>query len=246
MIATEQAAKERDRVMKEIYTNKQNKEETTNLLIRKMFEKQDELNVHTNGSDWKQNKNLKWYRAIWTEAAELIDYTNWKWWRKQDVSIKDIEMELIDIWHFAMSDLLVRYTPTQYVTGTFLAFKSHFREPIKTDMNIIQEATEKLAYMTLRDEKFHLESFIDLCSSLNMDIEKIYKLYMGKNILNKFRQDHGYKTKTYIKDWNGQEDNIYLMKTLDNIKEIDDNFEKIVYDKLTQKYKTISKGVIIL
>jgi len=54
-------------------------------------------------------------------------------------------------------------------------------------------------------------------SGLNLDA--LYKLYVGKNILNQFRQDHGYKEGTYIKIWNGEEDNV----TMQNILEKNEN-----------------------
>jgi hypothetical protein len=38
----------------------------------------------------------------------------------------------------------------------------------------------------------------------------LYRLYVGKNILNQFRQDHGYKEGSYIKIWNGVEDNLVM------------------------------------
>ncbi len=50
-------------------------------------------------------------------------------------------------------------------------------------------------------------------SELNLDT--LYKLYVGKNILNQFRQDHGYKEGSYIKLWNGEEDNVVMQRILD-------------------------------
>ena len=35
-----------------------------------------------------------------------------------------------------------------------------------------------------------------------------------KNVLNKFRQDNGYKEGTYRKIWNGKEDNVVLSEIL--------------------------------
>ncbi len=211
-------------------------EQTIKSLIRKMFEKQDELNIHTNGTDWKTNKTLKWYRAIWTETAELIDYTNWKWWKQQDSSLKDIEMEVIDIWHFGLSDMMVQHDISKCIDNVFYAFKSKFEYPTRFGFVEVQDCAELFAYKTLNDHKFHLEPFIDLCSTLNMNIEQIYKLYMGKNILNRFRQDNGYKLKKYNKNWNGQEDNIYLMKFLQETEITEVDFDDIIYKKLTDTY----------
>lgn len=214
--------------------------ETDLKLVKKMFEKQDELNIHTNGEDWKNNKNLKWYRAVWTECAELIDYTNWKWWKKQDIKIKDIEMELIDIWHFGMSDMMTHTNINHCSINVVYKFEDAFKEfdkHIPYDIDSIQTFTELLAYSSLRSTMFILQDFVVLCSSLNMNIETIYKLYMGKNILNGFRQDNGYKEKKYIKIWNDQEDNFYLMKFLDETDITDESFEKTIYNKLYSEYQ---------
>jgi len=212
-------------------------DEHTKQLIRKMFEKQDELNIHTNGPEWRFNKNLKWHRAIWTETAELIDYTNWKWWKQQDSDLKEIEMETIDIWHFGLSDMLSKADKNSCIEDVFLAFKNRFESPIRFGFAEIQDCAETFAYWTLRDHKFHLEPFIDLCSVLNMNIEQIYKLYMGKNILNRFRQDHGYKQKAYQKIWNGHEDNYYLMNFLEETNIIEPVFDEIIYCSLEKTYK---------
>jgi len=204
-------------------------------LIRKMFEKQNELNIHTNGSDWKTNKDLKWNRAILIECAELIGHTDWKWWKKDDISLKDIEMEVIDIWHFAMSNMMTITTIDNCVENTFYAFKNF--ETIIFDLETVRYRTEVLIYNCSRDFKFHLDPFVKLCSVLNMNVDSIYKLYMGKNILNKFRQDNGYKEKTYIKMWDDKEDNFYLMKYLDRVIEIGDDFEEELYNFLQETYK---------
>jgi hypothetical protein len=49
-------------------------------------------------------------------------------------------------------------------------------------------------------------------SGLNLD--SLYQLYIGKNILNQFRQDHGYKDGSYVKVWNGKEDNVVMQNLL--------------------------------
>ena len=39
---------------------------------------------------------------------------------------------------------------------------------------------------------------------------------MGKNVLNKFRQDNGYKQGLYKKEWNGIEDNVIMNEILNS------------------------------
>jgi hypothetical protein len=63
-------------------------------------------------------------------------------------------------------------------------------------------------------EKF-MEAFIDVAVQSGLNLDALYKLYVGKNILNQFRQDHGYKEGTYIKMWNGEEDNVAMQRVLE-------------------------------
>jgi len=46
------------------------------------------------------------------------------------------------------------------------------------------------------------------------DANTVYLTYIGKNALNNLRQQRGYKQGTYIKMWNGEEDNEVMMRLL--------------------------------
>ena len=67
-----------------------------------------------------------------------------------------------------------------------------------------------------------------------INLEKLYKLYIGKNVLNKFRQDNGYKDGSYIKIWNGKEDNEVLNELLDK----NGNFDYL-YENLEKIYRSL-------
>ena len=69
-----------------------------------------------------------------------------------------------------------------------------------------------------------------------MNLQNLYTLYIGKNILNRFRQDHGYKEGTYIKVWNGSEDNIVM---LDIMASHPDYGVNELYAALEEVYKTL-------
>ena len=47
-----------------------------------------------------------YYRAVWVECAELLDHFGWKWWKKQDADLDQVKLEIVDIWHFGLSELL--------------------------------------------------------------------------------------------------------------------------------------------
>ena len=56
-------------------------------------------------SDWR-TRGLKFQRAIWVECAELFDHFGWKWWKQQTPDLGQVKLELVDIWHFGLSQLM--------------------------------------------------------------------------------------------------------------------------------------------
>ena len=48
--------------------------------IKTMLHMQDDVNKHLIGDNWREKKH-PFYRAIWTESAELMDHIGWKWWK---------------------------------------------------------------------------------------------------------------------------------------------------------------------
>src|SRR5690606_32020260 len=68
-----------------------------------MLEMQDSMNrkVHP---QWPE-QGFEWYRAAWIECAELMEHYGYKWWKKQQPDQGQVELEIIDIWHFGMSAL---------------------------------------------------------------------------------------------------------------------------------------------
>ena len=75
-----------------------------------MLELQDAMNARVNPV-WREANN-EWYRAIWTECAEMLDHYGWKWWKHQQPDLDQVRLELVDIIHFAMSDYLLQDNAT--------------------------------------------------------------------------------------------------------------------------------------
>ena len=216
--------------------------------ILTMFKLQQELNDNTNGKDWelgvtKQGKEINWRRCIYLEAAELIDSYPWKHWKNinSDVDRENVKVELVDIWHFVMSEVLrVNYLNEK---KPLAALAKEIEEKIKDidvkrednyykEIEAIEELIKKLfCNFELID---FTKSFFELSYKLGLDLDSLYKLYIGKNILNIFRQEHGYKDGTYKKVWNGKEDNVVMQEILANNSNITPDE---LYKKLEEQYK---------
>ncbi|MFA7202531.1 MAG: dUTP diphosphatase [Candidatus Caldatribacteriota bacterium] len=205
-----------------------------NEIIHKIFEKQNNLNVHTNGPDWKTLK-LPWYRAWVIECFEIMEYLPWKWWKKsKEINLEQIKLEVIDILHFGVSNII----ESEKLIDNKIDFIINSFKYYKINTEPLEKQIENFVLISLETKQFDIACFVKICKSLEMNIHEIYKLYIGKNILNKFRQNHGYKQNQYIKIWNGKEDNTYLMSIIEKI-DINENFETEVYNQLEEQYKQI-------
>ena len=79
-----------------------------------------------------------------------------------------------------------------------------------------------------------IKAFFISIDSASLDFDELYDLYIWKNVLNKFRQDHGYKEWTYIKVWNWEEDNVVMQRVLKTTKWFSD-----IYNELKKIYITL-------
>ena len=196
-----------------------------------MLELQDAMNSRVN-SDWRNAKN-EWYRAIWTECAEMLDHYGWKWWKHQQPDLGQVQLELVDIFHFAMSDYLLQGNDNQQIAARIL---DEMASPGRIDD--IRQAIEAMAQSTIAEQSMHFSGFANIMRLIDMDFDQLYRLYVGKNVLNFFRQDHGYKDGSYLKVWQGREDNEHLAELLSSLDSESLNFKDQVYQGLLSRYPT--------
>jgi dimeric dUTPase (all-alpha-NTP-PPase superfamily) len=202
--------------------------------ILQMLQLQQELNDATNGLDWekgitKNGKLIDWKRCTYLECAELIESYPWKHWKNIDAQpdYANIKIEAVDTWHFIMSQALEDYKMKNLgniedlaksinVLSNFSDFTADITPTRKNYYEQIEtvEVLMKTLFCDAPTEKL-MEAFIDVAVVSGLNLDTLYKLYIGKNILNKFRQDHGYKDGSYIKIWDGQEDNVTMQGILE-------------------------------
>lgn len=201
--------------------------------IRDMLQLQDQMNTRVN-EDWRE-QNYQWYRAIWTECAELMDHYGWKWWKKQEPDMEQVRLEVVDLWHFGLSDLMNRpELPTETVVEVLVDEWGAICDS-QVGLDVLT-AIEKLAHFSLDVKKFSIYYFFLLMKACGMSMDDLYKAYIGKNVLNFFRQDHGYKEGTYVKEWGGKEDNEHLAEILELLDPSSESFKDDVYNALSSRY----------
>lgn len=223
----------------------------------KMINLQNELNckIDPNWIDLRRN----WNRAIWLELSELLDHTPWKWWKNKhsEINYPQAQIEIVDVFHFILSKEIEEYklnnismSIEEVISDLSKTFTTIYDYAINSfdydfntdeyDNNLICENIEDVVIQILNDEPDYLENYFVLVKIFKMDLNILYKYYIGKHILNRFRQDYGYKEGKYIKTWYGLEDNEYLFGYLGETQS--DDFEDEIYNKLKEKYEDVIKN----
>jgi hypothetical protein len=185
--------------------------------------------VHEN---WVE-QNFEWYRAAWIECGELIEHYGYKWWKKQEPDMEQVRLEVIDIWHFGLSAL---FRDGKGIEQIATEIDAELATHSPTGQGV-REATEELALHALQTRGFSPARFWDLMLASGLDFDSLYTAYVGKNVLNFFRQDNGYKEGTYVKDWGGREDNEHLVELVAPLDKNAENFSQQVYQALQNRYR---------
>ena len=198
-------------------------------------------------ANWIEKK-FPYLRAAFMEAAEALEHFGWKWWKKQECDIAQVKLELSDILHFYLSDLLISSNGNiEESTKLLISECNCTLDNVTIDeinINFSELDTRALfeliaAFSALRRRSFPL--FNEILERIEMDWQELYQSYTSKNILNIFRQDNGYKAGTYCKTWDDKEDNLHLAELAATLDERHPNYADELYNLLREKYLASTK-----
>lgn len=205
-----------------------------------MISLQAAMNAKVN-PDWV-NAAYPYLRAAVVEGAEAMEHHGWKWWKKQDCDMEQLRMELVDIWHFALSHLLLETRGDEAAAVVALMALNNNDSTVAFDGHEYKISTlDTVAKLELNtglacSRRLSVPLFAALLDDCGMDWNELFLQYVGKNVLNFFRQDHGYKEGSYRKVWGGREDNEHLVEVLGELDATDESFRHALYSSLKDRY----------
>ena len=212
-------------------------EQVTYAEVEEMVRLQDEMNSTVN-SNWIE-LGRDWTLAAKLELAEAIEHRGWKWWKDLDAIVVDwpqVQLEIVDAWHFHISRVLVQQkgnrTATAGILFTQLTRNVELDEAVPSDFNTLASNYNEWLGRGV--------GWLDLILASNFTPTQLYSMYLTKNILNIFRQENGYKVKgKYIKMWFGAEDNVMVLAIKDSLLYNDNLSAATLHAGLTSKYADV-------
>jgi dimeric dUTPase (all-alpha-NTP-PPase superfamily) len=216
-----------------------------------MLDLQNSMNIKVN-PDWV-NAGSDWSLAAMMEATEAIDHHGWKWWKKQTPDMPQLQMELVDIWHFMLSQILEHSCEPDnaIISEALLEWIEETNESVRTTYTFNNTVFEtrnmslpellKVFAGSCGSGQIPAHLFLFILERSGMTTDDLYKQYIGKNVLNFFRQDNGYKAGTYQKLWFGREDNEHLTELMAQLDPTADDFSTRLYDGLSSLYRVTTQ-----
>ena len=205
---------------------------------------QDSFNARVIGQDWKEKDN-NWKMAIILENAELLDSFDWKWWKHTPIDWQNIEIEMVDLFHFLIA-LGLKESNTKAFNGFFIANELRFKEQETYNDETMQEVVIGKMLNDFNSAIINgltlnaVSIFIEMWFTLGNNSDDLFRKYKMKYTLNQFRQDNGYKDGSYIKIWEeGKEDNVFAQELQKDIPN-DDKYLGELHLALSKKYFEIT------
>ena len=213
----------------------------TSGIFGEMLKTQSDVNVNTMGETWDM-LGLDWRLAIFMETAEMIESMPWKWWKKGEWDIDNIYMEIVDIWHFILSLHIEEGDESRI--GLIDSMLYGVSENTEYDKKNVLKNARNFGIDTLKSDATPEDlaiKIVEIAKNIGLDFTGMYNLYKAKAVLNNFRQDNGYKEGTYIKMWDGKEDNVALVGIVKGIDR--ENIDALdIYSELETEYLRIKEN----
>jgi hypothetical protein len=222
---------------------------TLNTMFTEMIKLQDQVNSTVSGKGWGTKGHL-WHLAAIEESVELLGSTSWYWWKSTEYDLENIYVELVDLMAFSLSYHIERTSKkevpdlVEYMVDRAVVAEKMFNpnKPDKKKISDLRDATLEFMADATKNKYLSLTKLLAMIM-MTMAFEDFYKLFIGKAMLNLFRQHNGYKAGEYKKMWGGVEDNAFMEKIVSesDIKTLTEDPQS-VYKQLEVEYAKVLDG----
>lgn len=192
---------------------------------------------------WRVNRH-QYLRAAVVEGGEAIDHHGYKWWKLQKQDMPQVQLELVDILHFYLSE-----TARRHLEEAESVLQQEWLEDVDAihfdgnnyiidELHLLDKVELLIGLAVSRRMSWSL--FRAIQADVGLDFAGLHHHYAAKNVLNLLRQRHGDKKGEYVKIWAGEEDNIHLTRQLEQWGS--DETMGVLYERMEAQYKHLALG----
>lgn len=210
---------------------------------------QYEINTLIN-PNWLENGN-DWNRASMVEGVEMFDHIGqWKWWKSMEVHLLQGQLEMVDIFHFILSDAIDAHNGDldAATDALYAAMYDASGDTLTVDgkdyhlpsISRLERLDLMVATFALKRPSLRLVMMImDECELTGDQLEFTY---LCKNTLNIFRQIYGYQRPgEYVKeipypDGTTKEDNAVMEMIIPTLDAQAPTFADDLYNAFEKEY----------
>lgn len=230
-------------------------------MMEKALLRQEELNRVAYDTAWVKKGltgEFDYPLAAGFEIFELgVSWNRWCWWSKSTPNAHDLlnmRVEIVDALHFILSDILLAYNGSipnaandcgvilNMVQKTIETFDNDFDQVMYVKSvikRLFKYAGQEDSYRTKATDALR-DLYMLAIHACGLGFREIGSMYFAKSVLNRFRQEHGYREKKYTKIWKdgGIEDNHVLMGW---VAENPNAKEEAIHEFLSDQYVEVLK-----
>lgn len=208
-----------------------------------MLHYQEQLN-NVFDPEWRINRH-SYLRAATVEGAEFIEHHGYKWWKAQRKDVVQMQLELVDVIHFYLSEVArIANDPEKAKVALLEAWGQEEavvmfdgQAYVLADLPTLEKVDLMIGLACAKRISWSL--YRAVMADAGMSFDQLYAIYAAKNVLNLFRQHNGDKQGTYIKIWSGREDNLFLEDLMQNWQP--DHGMDVLYARLSECYKEFAR-----
>ena len=209
-----------------------------------------ELAELLDSTPWKHWKSGEFnYANIFTESVDIAHFIFSIWIEETFFRMALLGLPIEEVLKEAGKEDRSDFYHVSGLIGALVDLESN-KDDIEVMDNVILEMIKSLKINFTVSKEYYkslLFLLVMICKyhpKINKTPEDFVRKYYAKNLLNKFRTDHGYNDPSigYVKIWNGEEDNVVLDRLMEDITTTDMVvFQNELYEALEQVYATIGK-----
>lgn len=214
-----------------------------NAQLESMLDLQNTMNSTVN-PEWV-NLEWDWMRASCLEACEAVEHHGWKWWKHQEKDVPQLQMEIVDIWHFYLSQYIKKAGGNTSLALNMIVYdyEHEQKSPVLfdakpydlTSLDLLKKLDLLIGLSAAK--RTSLKLFFSILEDCGLNWAMLFEQYVKKNLLNIFRQKNGYKQGTYHKTWFDQEDNVFLVSESAKLDPTQPDYVEELWNSLERVYK---------